>query len=103
VHLEHCAPNSDCLVLIPRKAADASPARLLLAASAVRLERWRYNYGRKITPQRLAGIKLAHFSEVERFTTKLFEKFKRVIEASLDPYRDYAEVAQLRGWSHGAN
>ena len=74
MHLEHCAPNSDCLVLIPRKAADASPARLLLAASAVRLERWR-----------------------------LFEKFKRVIEASLDPYRDDAEVAQLRGWSHGAN
>jgi type I restriction enzyme M protein len=88
VHLEPCAPNSDCLVLIPRSAKAAEPARLLLAASAIRLEKWRYNYGRKITPQRLANIKLAHSAEIETFTANLFEKFTRVIEASLDPYRE---------------
>jgi type I restriction enzyme M protein len=91
VHLEPCAPNSDCLVLIPRSKGAASPARLLLAASAIRLEKWRYNYGRKITPQRLANIKLAHSTEIEAFTAKLFAKFTRVIEASLDPYREDAE------------
>lgn len=68
--------------------------RLLLAASAIRLEKWRYNYGTKITPQRLANIKLAHSSNIEAFTVSLFGKFGRVIEASLDPYRDDAEDAQ---------
>lgn len=102
VHLEPCAPNSDCLVLIPRSKADASPSRLLLAASAIRLERWRYNYGRKITPQRLAGVKIAPSAETEKFTSDLFKKFARVIEASLDPYREKtedtqdAEVARIR-------
>ncbi len=94
VHLEPCAPNSDCLVLIPRQKEAASPARLLLAASAIRLEKWRYNYGRKITPQRLAAIKLAHSSNVETFTSKLFAKFARVIKASLDPYRNAADDAR---------
>jgi hypothetical protein len=102
VHLEPCAPNSDCLVLIPRSKITASPSRLLLAASAIRLEKWRYNYGRKITPQRLATIKLAHSTEIEKFTSWLFSKFTRVIESSLDPYRESlddardAEVARSR-------
>jgi hypothetical protein len=94
VHLEPCAPNSDCLVLIPRSKTVASPSRLLLAASAIRLEKWRYNYGRKITPQRLASIKLAHSTEIEEFTGWLFSKFTRVIEASLDPYRENLEDAR---------
>jgi len=102
VHLEPCAPNSDCIVLIPKNDEAASPAKLLLAASAIRLEKWRYNYGRKITPQRLAGIKLTHSSDVEAFTRELFNKVSKVIEASLDPYRDTAEdekdteVARMR-------
>jgi hypothetical protein len=94
VHLEPCAPNSDCLVLIPRSVSAAAPARLLLAASAIRLEKWRYNYGRKITPQRLASIKLSYSQDVLAFTSSLFKKFQRVIEASLDPYRDDAEDAR---------
>lgn len=96
VHLEPCAPNSDCLVLVPRSEEAAAPDRLLLAASAIRLEKWRYNYGRKITPQRLANIKLAHSAEIEEFTTRLFGKFTRVIETSLDPYREDAEDAHDR-------
>ncbi len=86
VHLEPCAPNSDCLVLIPKEKMD--PARLLLAASAIRLEKWRYNYGRKITPSRIASVKLSHSGAVEKFTDVMFTKFGSVIEASLDPYRD---------------
>lgn len=102
VHLEPCAPNSDCLVLIPRSKELLSPSHLLLAASAIRLERWRYNYGRKITPSRLAHVKLAHPASLERFTADLFGKFMRVIEASLAPYQDEfedkrdAEIVQKR-------
>ena len=91
VHLEPCAPNSDCLVLIPKDKDAFDPARLLLAASALRLERWRYNYGRKITPSRLARVKLSHSAELGQFTADLFDKFANVIEASLLPYQDEGE------------
>lgn len=94
VHLEPCAPNSDCLVLIPRSKEAAKPARLLLAASAIRLEKWKYNYGRKITPTRLAGVKLSHSQAVVDFTEELFNKFENVIDASLAPYIELDEDAQ---------
>jgi type I restriction enzyme M protein len=88
VHLEPCAPNSDCLVLLPRRKQWASVPELMMAASAIRLERWRYNYGRKITPSRLARVKLHNYPEVREYTVALYKKFKKVIDASLDPYRE---------------
>lgn len=87
VHLEPCAPNSDCIVLIPRRPEYASVSELILAASAIRLEKWRYNYGRKITPSRLAKIKLGHSDEVLGYTMRLWDRFTEVIEASLTPYK----------------
>jgi len=87
VHLEPCAPNSDCLVLLPRKPEWASVPDLLLAASAIRLERWRYNYGRKITPTRIASVRLAFSDSLRAHTAELCSRFERVIQASLDPYR----------------
>ncbi len=91
VHLEPCAPNSDCIVLLPRRAEWGSIPELILAASSIRVENWRYNYGRKITPLRLAGVKLAHSTEVKAFTASLYEKFALVIAASLLPYQDASE------------
>jgi type I restriction enzyme M protein len=94
VHLEPCAPNSDCLVLLPRKKKWAAIPELILAASAIRLEKWRYNYGRKITPTRLAPIKLVHSAELRRYTSDLYDKFRSVIAASLSPYEELAERAE---------
>ena len=91
VHLEPCAPNSDCLVILPKKRDWESVPDLLLAASAIRLERWRYNYGRKITPTRLANVKLNFSDEVHESTAAMWEKFRDVIEASLRPYAEDAE------------
>lgn len=88
VHLEPCAPNSDCIILLPRRQEWATIPELILAASAIRLEKWRYNYGRKITPTRLAGVKLDHSAELIAFTEALFAKFQKVIAASLSPYED---------------
>ncbi len=86
VHLEPCAPNSDCIVLLPRKKEWGAIPELILAASAIRLERWRYNYGRKITPLRLANVKLTHSGDLLRYTEALWAKFETVISASLTPY-----------------
>lgn len=48
-----CGVTDDCLVLIPR---DGVARELLyVVAAVIRQERWRFNYGRKITPERIAG------------------------------------------------
>jgi type I restriction enzyme M protein len=51
-----CGVTSDCLVLLPKEGADE--ADLFIAAATIRLERWRFDYGRKITPGRIANLKL---------------------------------------------
>lgn len=86
--------------MLPRKKKWAELPELILAASAIRLERWRYNYGRKITPQRLANVKLSHSTELLRYTDHLYRKFRGVISASLAPYETEDEfdvrIAQER-------
>lgn len=88
VHVEPCAPNSDCLILLPRREEWASVPELILAAAAIRSERWRYNYGRKITPDRIASVRVDHSDEMGNYTSDLWEKFKIVIAASLAPYQE---------------
>lgn len=48
-----CGVTDDCLILVPKKGVDRE--FLYIAAAVVRQERWRFNYGRKITPERIAG------------------------------------------------
>ena len=56
VQLEPCAVNDDCLVLLPR--VPMGLVQMALAAAMLRLERWRFNYGRKLTPSRIADFML---------------------------------------------
>lgn len=49
-----CGVTDDCLLLIPRE--ETSRPMLYLAAAAIRAQRWRFNYGRKLTPSRIAEI-----------------------------------------------
>ena len=96
VHIEPVAPNSDCLVLLPRRQEWASVPDLILAASAIRQERWRYNYGRKITPDRIASVKISHSDGVSIYTADLWTKFEFVIRASLSPYVGTSENPMKR-------
>lgn len=100
VHIEPCAPNSDCLVLIPNSKEWSSIPRLLLAASCIRLEKWRYNYGRKITPKRVAKVKLPQSAKLISDLSAAYAQSRNVISASLAPYqtedeRD-VEIAKVR-------
>ncbi|MCY4302146.1 MAG: N-6 DNA methylase [Aestuariivita sp.] len=88
VQVEPCAPNSDCLVLLPRRKKWATVPELILTAATMRSERWRYNYGRKITPDRIASVSVAHCDETKHFAAELWKTFKTVIAASLAPYQD---------------
>jgi hypothetical protein len=54
--------SSDNLILLPRPGV---PREVLYVASAViRRERWRFNYGSKITPDRIAHFPLPHYEGV---------------------------------------
>lgn len=53
VQLIDCCANSDCLVLVPK--AEMSVESLYQVAYQIRKNKWRYQYGRKITPARLGS------------------------------------------------
>jgi type I restriction enzyme M protein len=48
-----CGVTDDCLILLPKEGV--AREMLYVAAAVIRQERWRFNYGRKITPARIAG------------------------------------------------
>lgn len=56
VQLTPCTPTDDCIVLIPKK--KLAKDYLFYVATMVRLSKWRYNYGRKITPERLSKLEV---------------------------------------------
>ncbi|WP_226678285.1 restriction endonuclease subunit S [Mesobacillus jeotgali] len=51
-----CAVTDDCLLLFPKE--PMSIEQLYVHAAAIRQQKWRFNYGRKITPTRLNELEL---------------------------------------------
>ena len=51
-----CGLVDDCLLLSPKR--DTPIEALYVAAAVLRHEKWRFDYGRKMTPQRIAGFPL---------------------------------------------
>lgn len=51
-----CGVSDDCLVLVPK--SDTPPELLYVAAAGLRNEAWRFDYGRKMTPARIAQFEL---------------------------------------------
>ena len=88
VQLEPCAVNDDCLVLLPKKGKGMPQARLVLAAASLLLERWRFNYGRKLTPQRIANFPISITPQLEKWTTERIVKVQKVISVALAAYQD---------------
>lgn len=56
VQTRPCGVVDDCLVLKPK--AGTPPELLYVAAATLRREAWRFDYGRKMTPERIAGFPL---------------------------------------------
>lgn len=80
VQVEPCGVNDDCLVLLPKDAATSSSAHLFVAAATIRAEKWRFNYGRKLTPSRIADFKFP-------ITDQLLKEVERMI-VSWEPIWD---------------
>lgn len=86
VQLEPCAVNDDCLLLLPRGNEFSSIAKLVIVAAILRAEKWRFNYGRKLTPERIAGFQLVGSAKLEAWVeTKLFQMMD-IVSACLSPY-----------------
>ena len=56
VQNEDCSVDNNCMVLIPQK--NLSKEELFQVAFQIRLNKWKYRYGRQITPERLATQKI---------------------------------------------
>ena len=84
VQLEPCAVNDDCLVLLPREGVQL--VDLVLAAATLHAERWRFSYGRKLTPQRIADFRLPKSSDAREWVERKLLVNQIVIDASLQPY-----------------
>jgi len=56
LQLNNSTANSDCLILIPKK--KFSVEQLLQVVFQIRLNKWKYKYGRKITPKRIQQQKI---------------------------------------------
>ena len=86
VQLEPCAVNDDCLLLLPRSKTYSGIAKLVIAAATLRAERWRFNYGRKLTPARVAGFPLPESAALEEWVETKLADMMSVVAASLSPY-----------------
>jgi hypothetical protein len=66
-----CAVNDDVLILQPKKPMEIE--RLYFVAAFIRQHKWRYNYGRKITPHRLRTLEI-DFSKMNLDNIKAFRQ-----------------------------
>lgn len=81
VQNKNCSVDNNCMVLIPQK--KLSQEKLFQIALQIRLNKWKYRYGRQITPERLATqkirlieSKLSYDKLAKKFVPKKSKKFK---------------------------
>jgi len=91
-----CGVADDALILVSKKGAD--PALLYVAAAVARMERWRFNYGRKVTPSRIARFRLptnAALLDRVRQSIQNAEQIKRLALSNAEEADDVS-VARTR-------
>lgn len=91
VQTEPCGVNDDCLILLPCQESDLSPARLFIAAAVIRLEQWRFSYGRKLTPSRIAEYHLGDALKHEQWVATRYQHWNRIAESALQEYTPKTE------------
>ena len=68
----------------------------MIAAASLHLERWRFTYGRKLTPLRIADFVLPLDAELEAWVARKLADVRAVIGASLKPYKNELKAAVRR-------
>ena len=86
VQSEPCGVNDDCLVLLPK--SELPLASLFIAAAIIRIEKWRFSYGRKLTPSRINEFRMARMLDLERWVTERISQWEVVITSALNVYSE---------------
>ena len=95
VQLWPCGVTDDCLILTPKDGTDFED--LFIAAAVLRLERWRFNYGRKVTPSRIAHMKVDRdliLKEHIRVSFGNAHVLMRDVQAALEPAKIDVSIGQ---------
>jgi hypothetical protein len=80
--------------LVPK--TGVSKELLYVAAAVVRQERWRFNYGRKITPDRIAGFPLPMSDAVLASVQAHLASSGQIEKLALEEADDEADAAAAR-------
>jgi len=81
-----CGVTDDCLLLVPKQGVTME--YLYIAAAVIRAERWRFNYGRKITPDRIASYPMPVSAGVVSRVKDHIEAGLRLEEAAIEIAED---------------
>lgn len=81
-----CGVTDDCLILVPK--TGSPPEAMYVAAAVIRNEAWRFNYGRKITPDRIANFPLPLTQAIIQRVAERLEGAKRVGQVALEIAED---------------
>jgi hypothetical protein len=81
-----CGVTDDCLILVPKKGT--LKEMLYIAAAVIRQERWRFNYGRKITPGRIADYPLPTSPAVLMRVREHIQEGERIESMALEMAED---------------
>lgn len=95
VQREPCAVNDDCLILLPKQGLNLGLSDLVLAAACLQAEKWRFTYGRKLTPSRIGSFKIPRSRKLLNWIDRRLEDTESVIDASLAPYEDDSEDIEI--------
>ena len=93
VQLESCAVNDDCLILLPKN-NNLSLANYFICAAVIRAERWRFTYGRKLTPARICDFKMPHLPQLEKWTTQRLAKWKPIWNSAISLYSGFVSASE---------
>ena len=84
VQLEPCAVNDDCLVLLPNPRLRIS--QLIVAAVCLQAEKWRFAYGRKLTPERINTVQIPSSKGVLAWIERRFSEVQSAKDDFLKLY-----------------
>lgn len=102
-----CAVTDDLLILRPKVKMEIE--KLYFVAALIRQDKWRYNYGRKITPSRIKFLEVdfarMNISEINTLRKSSLEKIEKLCnELQLEPYtytREKTTLGQLFDIDYG--
>lgn len=86
IQREPCGVNDDCLILLPKVGVQCSLAQFIITAAVIRAERWRFSYGRKLTPARIASFSLPSDKTLEKWVSGELAKWEQVAESAVKMY-----------------